>query len=312
MSSDCGLDSNATIRFSLSLMDKALVTSTLSILAFLCITSNFLVCYIIATRRTTNSTARLYVFSLALTDVMVGLFSIPFFILLFMTKSDPGEQARALQSVFTVVDLTLQLASITHLCMMSVDRALAVVKPFYHKKVVTKSKVLKSLIIPWTAGFLSGISYLFLPQSLLAFFAYFMVIAGLFYVLPIIIMIICYACIFKAIRTRNKSKVGERINEFRLARTILVIILTFGVCWTPLTIHSYYNIFKVFMTCYRHEFSWVDVLIKAINYLNSTLNPFIYAILHPQFRVGFCELCKRRRKTFTHALTSGDHHVTQL
>ena len=312
MSSDCGLDSNATIRFSLSLMDKALVTTTLSILAFLCITSNFLVCYIIATRRTTNSTARLYVFSLALTDVMVGLFSIPFFTLLFMTWSDPGEQARALQSIFTVVDLTLQLASVTHLCMMSVDRALAVVKPFYHKKVATKSKVLKLLIIPWTAGFLSGISFLFLPSSLLAFFAYFMVLTGLFYLLPIIIMIICYACIFKTIRTRNKSEVGERISEFRLARTILIIILTFGVCWTPLIIYSHYNLFTDFKTCYRHKFGWVDVLIKAIQYTNSTLNPFIYAILHPQFRVGFCKLCKCRRKTFGNALSRGDHHVTQI
>ncbi|XP_078713401.1 apelin receptor A-like [Lampetra fluviatilis] len=118
--------------------------------------------------------------------------------------------------------------------------------------------------------------------------------AGLFhtsasFVLPEVVMIYCYACIMAKIQNHFTHVRRESDKRRRLLRTIFNLVLTFTVCWLPFHAVKVTNAlvhFGVLPTrCGLERFIFVGLpYTVSLAYVNSCLNPFLYAYFDPHFR----------------------------
>ena len=271
----------------------------LAIVSIICVASNLLVCLAIWLRRPTKSPARYFIFSLAVNDLMIGAISIPFYMWLETKLGSMSEaEIKHYVVIFDSIDATLNFSSIVHLCLMSIDRAIAVAKPLYHRQFATRGTVLKLLVLPWTISAIFPLTYAILERTPLLYFIYFIILTVLFYLAPIFLIITCYVIIFKEIKRRNNTQMNtHRLNEVKLVRTTFAIIIVFLVCWTPFVCLLGHLLVTTYVTGTRPKESWYYAAIKSLTYLNSAINPYIYAIFHSQFRKAFTDIagmCKKK------------------
>ena len=271
------------------------MTVVLSILAFFCVVANSLVCHVIATRKTTDGALKYYVFSLALSDVLIGVIGIPMF-LAMENLLHTGPHSGLIESISTGLDLFLCSLSIAHLCLMAFDRAVSVAKPIFHRtKMRHRKAALSLLLFPWLIA-LAFCIVPFIKKSKEFELAFSMMIISCLPI-PTVFICVCYAIIFYNIRKRNKlaDKNGAtsfRIGEKRMVKTLLCVIIVFFICWIPLfTYHLVPE--KHFKPLSKIQSNWLYYLAKFLSYFNSMCNPFIYAIFNPVFRKGFKDVFSR-------------------
>ena len=239
--------------------------SSLTVLSIICVCSNMLVCYVVRTRKTTQAMAKYYIFSLAITDTMVGTVSIPLAIWNLVQGID-HENSRIYGKMYPFMNIVSVGSSILHLCIMSIDRAVAITRPLYYRGVMTKSKVFKLLTIPWLIAVSFATLYIAIPKSCAVTFN--IIFAILFYVVPIVVIAASYTCIFIKIRQRNTSKRAVKgaglINEGKLACTIFCVIIVFVICWTPFQTVSIYMVVKKPTAASLQDIPWTLVFLDGI------------------------------------------------
>nr|CAL69637.1 predicted novel histamine H3-like G-protein coupled receptor [Branchiostoma floridae] len=87
---------------------------------------------------------------------------------------------------------------------------------------------------------------------------------------------------------RKKKPQLDMAKEMRVAKTLAIIVLVFGICWAP------YTILTLVRTVCQNCIS--DVVYEVsfwFLWLNSTVNPIVYAACHTQFRAAFIALLGR-------------------
>uniref|UniRef100_A0A0K0F690 G_PROTEIN_RECEP_F1_2 domain-containing protein n=1 Tax=Strongyloides venezuelensis TaxID=75913 RepID=A0A0K0F690_STRVS len=117
-----------------------------TVIIFLTIFGNLLVLCFKARVGRTNTT--LLVWNLGLTDFLVGIIVLPLGAIHFITQE--WKLGRILCRLWVGADVTFCTCSVVTICVISVDRYLAVTRPLKYKTVVTKKKVICVMIIIWT------------------------------------------------------------------------------------------------------------------------------------------------------------------
>lgn len=271
-----------------------------SILAVVCILANSLVCYVIVTRRTTNGSLKYYVFSLAITDILVGVVCIP----LFLSKEYTSfAKWHLLESFSTGFDILLGTGSIMHLCLMAFDRVMSVTKPIvYHTVLRHKKAALRLLFIPWLIAIAVANSPFIGRSKKFEYYTAIMIV-GLIPI-PCVFMVICYAKLYYTIKRRNtvlrqSSQTDLSVDQTHMLKMILCMVLVFISCWIPLMI--YYIIqYTDYTIVSPQEDRIFHNSAKFLSYFNSVCNPTIYALLNPVFRNGFKDVlrsCFRLNRT---------------
>ena len=249
--------------------------------------------YISLAHRTTESSLKYYVFSLALTDILVGAISIPLYLLILL-RQYTSHTYDDLRNVYTCLDIFWCACSIFHLCLMAADRAIAVTKPFFRQRIMQGSTAFKLLCIPWLSALATAVMYFFWKE--VSYF--FLILSVISFIIPALTIAGCYTAIYIEVRRRNNTQHEHRINERRLIRTILCVVIVFLTCWTPFHVmHILIGSKKVALTSATSE--WLFGVAKWLQYANSACNPFIYAIFHPVFRSAIVDTlsgCFRKQK----------------
>ena len=289
------MNNTTVISASTQLIDTAgvVIIVVYSVLAVICIFANSLICYVIVTRKTTDGSLKYYVFSLALTDILVGFACIPLFLSKEYTSHAKWD---LLESFSTGFDIFLGTCSIMHLCVMAFDRVMSVTKPILHRTKLRERRVaLSLLIIPWLFGVIC-VTIPFTQGS--KDFEYYSS-AMIIYLIPIpcIFMFICCTKIYLTIWRRNARSQRDNITLYRvdqkqMTKTLLCVMLVFVICWIPFVIYNCLPT-SALHSVEANSGYWIYYSVKSLAYSNSICNSIIYAALNPLFRKGLKDVLKR-------------------
>ncbi|XP_066911282.1 octopamine receptor beta-2R-like [Clytia hemisphaerica] len=247
-----------------------------------------------------------FVVSLAVSDILVGVFSVPFWMLVEINH----EQSSSLPHiVFLALDVMLGVASIVHLTVISLERLFAVIRPATHRNLSRQTHLVRIAVFAvW--GFAIVNSALSFVKTYYGWKAYNIYIVVIGFVVPALIIVCSYVAIYR-VAQQHISEQKKLKQEMRLAGMIAIVIILFIVCWFP-----FFLINILYEYCYPPECSHVIIeksipFVKFLHYSNSMMNPLVYAYRNSDYRQAFknllLSLLKRQalRKRSASGLSSG-------
>ena len=194
----------------------------------------------------------MFVASLAVSDLLVGVYMGLLAIAALATSHWPfKDTTRKFQGLLA---FTLCFASIHTLVWMAVNRYYRIVKPTKYRRYFTKKKTLIMILVSWFYSVCAPLIYV-LSESKMAWFhpskslcfirlqnTVFLACGLLLYIgIPTCVIIYSYLRILRTVRHHNCNfhRSGNPINsvnveEVKVARTILVIVVFFNLCWIPI------------------------------------------------------------------------------
>lgn len=241
----------------------------------------------------TNSSLRIisnyWLASMAIADLMVTAVGQPFLVA-FLALQMNGECNEPVSETFRVVGNMSCAASVLHLCFLSVDRCLVIVRPLDFKKIRTMVRFKTALFFAWITPIIYCVLRLTINMKATS---YFTVIAG---ALCYVTIIACYTVIIIKVCTRKtenlRSSRGSRAEEAverRVTVTIAIVVLVFTISWVPIMyLRSAYAGSNVGIA-----YNWA----RTVALSNSALNPWIYCFRAVEFRKTYKKLlgCDRNR-----------------
>uniref|UniRef100_A0A672HV72 Trace amine-associated receptor 13c-like n=1 Tax=Salarias fasciatus TaxID=181472 RepID=A0A672HV72_SALFA len=277
-----------------------LIYITLSSISVVTVVLNLLVIISLCHFKKLHTPTNLLLLSLAVSDFFVGLLMV-FQIILIDGCWFLGDLMCA---VYFVLDYAVTAASIGTMVLISIDRYVAICYPLLYPTKVTQTRVKICVSVCWVACFLSHC--LILKDNIeqpgryntcigecVAVIEYYAGIADVFisFIGPVTVIAILYVRIFvvavsqaRAMRSHIKDvtlqgsvRITVKKSEVKAARTLGVVVVVFLICVCP-----YFCV----------TLSGDDAVVSASSaafvmclfYVNSCLNPLIYAFFYPWFR----------------------------
>ncbi|XP_053179809.1 C-C chemokine receptor type 5-like [Scomber japonicus] len=195
------------------------------------------------------------------------------------------------------------------LCLISIDRYLAVVHAVHTMRARKRSFGVIAAAVTWVAGFLASFPeliylrqeatdddymdcyFVYEDTSSIHFWTIFslfkMNILGLF--IPIVIMTFCYS---KIIWTLFHSRSSKK----QAIRLVLIVVAVFFCCWVPYNVASLFKALEFMYpsTCESSKALRLALQVtEAIAYSHSCLNPILYVFVGEKFRKHLVRLINR-------------------
>ncbi|XP_030078352.1 apelin receptor [Microcaecilia unicolor] len=106
---------------------------------------------------------------------------------------------------------------------------------------------------------------------------------------PFAIMLTCYFFIARTISSHFKKQRNEELRKRRLLTIIITLVVVFALCWLPFhlvkTVYVLMDLDIIPYSCGFHTFlNNIHPYATCIAYINSCLNPFLYAFFDRRFR----------------------------
>ena len=284
----------------------ALVLGLYVLILLLLFLGNSLTLLVMLLNRRMRTIPNMFVASLAVSDVLLGLCSfVPFGIPVLVTSHWLfNDTACQFQGYITIA---LVVASIHTLVLMAVNRYYRIVKPAKYQRYFTKKKTLIMILVSWFSSFcaplphvLSGIKIVFHPAK---FFCYFVIEkraflhygSPLYIGVPTCVFIYRYSRIFSAVRNHNRNLhppnnliSSVNVEDVKVARTIFLVVVFFNLCWIPiLTVNVLDDVFQKWI--FPTE---VYILNSFLGTLSSAVNPLLYGVMNKSFRTNYLKLLR--------------------
>ena len=295
------------------------VTIVLVILIILSVGGNLLVCSAFVIQPRLRRALYYPVLSLAIADVMCGLVAMPS----YLTKKHVfgGKKEQVVCDISRFSYFVTEYASVLSLTVISVDRALAIIRPLKYKTTVTSLRMKLVLGFAWCWAVLT---------SALPFFwktgdndsCYFRptdewsiaVIMGNVLV-PFLVILACQFSIYviaikHAIIIKRQRNVGllnsrrgstPRTEAWAIERkatvSLSIVIGLFILCWGPSSL--YYFLQKVnpdyFEGTFGDQEGTFNAVVKLLTFANSCFNPLVYSWMNKDFRKAFLRVLSRQK-----------------
>lgn len=126
------------------------------------------------------------------------------------------------------------------------------------------------------------------------------------FLLPLVILLVCYCSLAQLLsRHFGKGPRPDRKRQRRLLKVIVTLVMAFFLCWLPLHVNKTLSMLLEFGFV-PYSCSLDQLLLSAhpyvtcLAYLNSCLNPLLYAACDPSFRKrcrgAIVTLCRARKR----------------
>ncbi|XP_046960478.1 RYamide receptor-like [Vanessa cardui] len=311
-------------------------------ISVLAVVGNFLVMWIVGTSRRMQSVTNCYIANLALADIVIGLFAVPFqfqaallqrwLLPHFMCAFCPFVQALSVNvSVFTLTAI-------------AVDRHRAIITPLsaHTSKRVAKVIIVLIWVLALSLAAPMAMSWEVImveeqePVSKLYYekpfceptefgshsLAIYRLLLYIFqYIIPLFVITFAYAHMAmklwgarapgnaQEIRDANQMK-----NKKKVIKMLVLVVALFALCWLPL--QSYMLLQSFFPSI--NEYRYINVIFFCFDWLamsNSCYNPFIYAIYNEKFKKEFKQrfTFRQKRNRFTNdSYEDGQSYRTRI
>ncbi|KAI1234255.1 5-hydroxytryptamine receptor 4, partial [Lamprotornis superbus] len=258
------------------ILEKILLLSFISAVILMAILGNLLVMVAVCRdRQLRKIKTNYFIVSLAFADLLVSVLVMPFGAMELV--QDNWVYGEMFCLVRTSLDVLLTTASILHLCCISLDRYYAICcQPLVYRNKMTPLRIAVMLggcwVIPTFISFLPimqgwnsiGIIDLVTSNSTYCIFMvnkpYAITCSVVAFYIPFLLMVLAYHRIY----------------------TLCIIMGCFCLCWAPFFVT---NIVDPFINYTVPGKLWTAFL--WLGYINSGLNPFLYAFLNKAFRRAF-------------------------
>ncbi|KAL2090310.1 hypothetical protein ACEWY4_014998 [Coilia grayii] len=274
---------------------------------------NSLVLYVIHKRKKMRTATNVYIASLAVTDIIFLVCCVPFTATLYLLPSWVFGNFMC-KLVSYIQQVSAQATCIT-LTVMSVDRWYVTVYPIRSLQYRTPMAAAAVSLGIWTGSFLLSMPVPLYSRTMVeeeygtqvfctevfptavhqrVFILYnFLAV----YLLPLFTISVSYMLMLhqmgrpsvEPMDNHNQLQVlTERSVAFRarLSRMVLVMVQLFLLCWGPIQL---YILVRAFSPHFRYDYCTYKLKIWAhcMSYLNSCVNPVIYAFMGAHFRKAF-------------------------
>nr|ALM88307.1 neuropeptide receptor A11 [Chilo suppressalis] len=267
---------------------------------------NVLVCYVVFRNRAMQTVTNLFITNLALSDILLCLFAVP--LTPMYTFLGRWVFGRLLCHLMPYVQGTSVYISTLTLTSIAIDRFFVIIYPF-HPRMKLNTCIfiiifiwLFSLVVTCPYGLFMGLlitkNKTYCEESWPSdrsrrIFGVFTTV--LQFLIPFLVIAICYTCVSIRLNDRARSKPGakntrreeaDRDRKRRTNRMLISMVAIFGISWLPLNLINIFNDFYAQMT--EWNYYYVSFFLAHSMAMASTCyNPFLYAWLNENFRKEF-------------------------
>ncbi|XP_036451456.1 trace amine-associated receptor 13c-like [Colossoma macropomum] len=254
-------------------------------------------------RKELHTPTNLLILSLAMADLLVGLIIMPVKIMELVDSC--WYFGKIACSIFSIINGLSVSASLSSLIFIAVDRYIAISDPLLYSMRITASKMSMVIILGWSFCLLYMIIFMYfndLLQSQMSTrcgecsmpvkYSWVVIDLVIFFLAPCSVILVLYSIIFKVARRQAKAvtavtndtsfKRGAKSllsAETKAAKTLGIVIIVYLACWIPFYVSSLSVESVTSESIVWTVFNW-------LLYMNSSVNPLIYAIFYPWFRAS--------------------------
>ncbi|XP_020914380.1 adenosine receptor A1 [Exaiptasia diaphana] len=296
--------SSAGDQFDLPLSHGASIVAINFLLSITGTFGNFLIIFaILTTPQLRQRPSNFLLLSLAVTDLLVTTVAQPLLASNVFLKTRGNPCARGVDMAFMMSATFSAGCSINHLAVISIDRALATVKPLEHHNIL-KHWYKVMLSVCWGSVAIAVIVYFSVKFTKAENIAArtLSILTAVYITIDFLIMIGSYAIIIYRIKfpkiqpkiRSSSSTAHERAMEKRVSGTIAILIFLFAVTWFPYTGYRISNPDTSAHCSFDLTLLWIRTLFLA----NSSMNFIVYSSRIRQFRTAYLRIITRMLQPF--------------
>ena len=244
--------------------------------SILTMTGNGFIILLVCTRRHLRTKTNAFVVSLAVADFFVGMTAVPS---LFLLERIGRGYSQGLYTGLKNLKWLFQDSSVINMCSLVLDRYIAVVKPLKYLTFMTSRRVIQLISFSWglcVVFILVSSSLLFSLNPRVVLRTLFWVVFVLFYFLPCLMIIFCFARMLRVIYKQNRAptflrkqlRLNKRREKSALIMMMIVVSLFLVLCGINIRC-----IFAVILNDKCDRGKYRDLILV----LNSAVNPLAYA-----------------------------------
>ncbi|XP_076876902.1 trace amine-associated receptor 13c-like [Brachyhypopomus gauderio] len=262
---------------------------------------NLLVIISISHFKQLHTPTNILVLSLAVADLLVGLIVMPVKILELVDNC--WHLGKTACSIFPVIIYIIVSASVGNLVFIAVDRYIAINDPLLYSTKITVFKTAVFIVVNWSCSALYNFLFYYFEGHLLQKeklscigecvvaqdFSSSIADLVISFICPCCVIVFLYLKVFKVAREQakivnvvehdNAHGRGVKGSKNKAAKTLGIVICVYLAFWIPYYLGSVSVESLTTTAVVWTVFSWLI-------YINSSVNPLIYAIFYPWFRIS--------------------------
>ncbi|XP_076367817.1 D(1)-like dopamine receptor [Tachypleus tridentatus] len=328
---------------------RILGTCVCVLLIAMTLVGNVLVITVVIRYRRLRSVTNLLLASLASADITVAVFVMPLLVIYDLERQ--WRFGAIACHLWISCDVMCCTASILHLCVIALDRFLAITRPLRYQIFVSKKRIFGAVVGIWICSGAISFIPIFLGWytdgdgktsifqdssecSLEVNRIYAIVSSMTSFYLPLPVMFYVYFRILliaerqareikhlevslqtadQQVKRSLRRRSRQLITDTKAIRTLGIVMGVFCVCWLPFFLM--YVILAYCEQCYL-SYEWRSA-ITWLGYLNSSFNPCIYVFLNKEFKEAFsrvlgCNYRKDSDVTVPDDISSASRHAQRM